>query len=184
MGLIQEVQTLKRQTANNSEELQKKVNALTKKLERAEQLKEYQKDQYKAIENELKDIFKQEFNILIDENDKSLKYKDNINKKYFELKTIKKMDEIIKGLATTDLEGHFLEDNYIKILDKIYKRYDEDIKAKEQLNFKPLSLSEMMAQCEEGNKQIIKDLEAEGIKLSKPKKRHDTFYWFMNKLLK
>ena len=121
MGLIQEVQALNKQNTQEQEKLQKKVDALTKKLERAEQLKEYQKDEFKAVENDLKNCFSSCF-------DKEGLKAGSIN---LHLKATR--DEILKNIPETTLEYDFIDKNYEKILAQVQKIYENDAKAKEKI---------------------------------------------------
>lgn len=131
MGLVQEVQTLKKENSYNSEKIEKQIKSLQKQLEKAKQEKEYKKDQFTAIENEAKELFKKEFNKLINED--LAEYEKNITLKYNKLKTLNEKDKYIQMLAMTDLEGHYIEDNYYKILEKVYSSYLNDLKAKKNI---------------------------------------------------
>lgn len=131
MGLVQEVQTLKKENSYNSEKIEKQIKSLQKQLEKAKQEKEYKKDQFTAIENEAKELFKKEFNKLINED--LTEYEKNITLKYNKLKTLNEKDKYIQMLAMTDLEGHYIEDNYYKILEKVYTSYLNDLKAKKNI---------------------------------------------------
>ena len=131
MGLVQEVQTLKKENSYNSEKIEKQIKSLQKQLEKAKQEKEYKKDQFTAIENEAKELFKKEFNKLINED--LTEYEKNITLKYNKLKTLNEKDKYIQILAMTDLEGHYIEDNYYKILEKVYVSYLNDLKSKKNI---------------------------------------------------
>lgn len=131
MELIQEVQTLKKENSYNSAKIEKQIKSLQKQLEKAKQEKEYKKDQFTAIENEAKELFKKEFNKLINED--LTEYEKNITLKYNKLKTLNEKDKYIQMLAMTDLEGHYIEDNYYKILEKVYASYLNDLKAKKNI---------------------------------------------------
>lgn len=131
MGLIQEVQTLKKESKYNTKEIEKQIKSFEKQLERARQEKEYKKDEFKAIENDLKELFKSEFNSTINEDLDT--YEKQLKLRYNKLKTIEKRDEIIKKTSITDLEGHYVDNNYFKILNDIYKIYQEDLKSKKEI---------------------------------------------------
>lgn len=139
MGLVQEVQTLKKENSYNSEKIEKQIKSLQKQLEKAKQEKEYKKDQFTAIENEAKELFKKEFNKLINED--LAEYEKNITLKYNKLKTLNEKDKYIQMLAMTDLEGHYIEDNYYKILEKVYASYLNDLKAKKNIKASNQSLT-------------------------------------------
>lgn len=139
MGLVQEVQTLKKENSYNSEKIEKQIKSLQKQLEKAKQEKEYKKDQFTAIENEAKELFKKEFNKLINED--LTEYEKKLTLKYNKLNTLDEKDKYIQMLAMTDLEGHYIEDNYYKILEKVYASYLNDLKAKKNIKANNQSLT-------------------------------------------
>lgn len=101
--------------------------------------KEIYKDQFITIANKTKEIFKQEFDKLINEDLKE--YEKNIILKYNELKTLDEKSKYIEILVTSDLEGHYIEDNYYKILEKVYTSYLNDLKAKKNIKANNQSLT-------------------------------------------
>jgi len=183
LGLIQEVQTLKRQNAYNAEDLQKEILKLRTQLQKAQQEKEYQKDLYIGLENGLQGIFDDELSKTVNNNDLST-YEKNLTLKYNELKTIERKAEIIKQLQLNDIESQYISNNYLKILSKIYKEYQEDLKSKKEIlesdeEYKHKRFLENVARLQEEHKMLV-----DGLGGIKHKKDKTGFYWFMNKLLK
>lgn len=128
MGLITEVEELKneyKQAQKDKAKAIKEAEKLAKKLEKEkeekQQFKNYEKDLYKAIENDLKDTFQRCFE------------RDGLNKGYINLCLKETRDEILNNVPESDIEYHYINDNYEKILEKVKKIYENDQKAKQTL---------------------------------------------------
>ena len=122
MGVL----TMEMEKVNKTlEKNQKKVDELEKKLNRErkekEKLKEYNKDIMKAVELDCYNYLKNEF-------DEQGYEKACIN---LQLTTIR--NEIIKKVGTTTVEKQYLEQNYEKIFAKVKKIFENDKKAKNQI---------------------------------------------------
>lgn len=153
MSLLQEVQTLNdeykkinieyRQAQKDAEKATKKAEKLALKLEeekkKQENLKEYEKDLTKATENDLQNTFKTYFN------------NTDLQNAYIKLRLNETREKIIKDIATNDREGDYLQNNYERILQKVYKIFKNDIDAKQELQ----NIEEQKKQDKNEKKQAV-----------------------------
>lgn len=166
MGIISEVQKIKKeykQAKMETEKATKKVKELTKKLEVAKEEKqnkrEYERDLKKAVKDDLITTFQRCFD------------RDGLRKGYLNLSLKATRDEILENVPENDLEGHYVDDNYERILNKVKKIYENDQKAKEEL------------QKIELQKQLTTALDQQRIQQEKKKKEEkklDIFYLLTN----
>lgn len=125
MGLISEVGGLKkeyRQARKEAQEATKKAEELRKKLdkkkEKEENQKIYERDLEKAVAHDLRHTFEKCFE------------RDGLEKGFINLSLKATRDEILNNIPESDIEWHYINENYEKILNKIKKIYENDQKAK------------------------------------------------------
>jgi len=113
------------QAQKDAEKATKKAEELAKKLEKAqskkENKKEYVKDLAKALEKELQIIFKKSFT------------NEQLQKSYINLRLYAEREKIINNIAINEREFDYLQNNYERILQKVYKIFKNDIDAKQEL---------------------------------------------------
>ena len=128
MSLTSQVQELKseykkaqqeaREATKQAEKLQQKLDKLQ---EQKEQQREYERGLKKAAENDLKNTFYKCFD------------RDGLEKGYINLSLKATRDEILKNVPESTQEAEYIDDNYEKILNKVKKIYENDLKAKNRL---------------------------------------------------
>ena len=153
MSLLQEVQTLNdeykkinieyRQAQKDAEKATKKAEELAKKLEKAqmekENKKEYERDIAKALEKELQAIFKNSFT------------SEQLQNSYINLRLYTEREKIINNIAMNEREFDFLQNNYERILQKVYKIFKNDFDAKKELQ--EIELKKSLQALEEKKKE-------------------------------
>lgn len=106
-------------------ENEKEVKRLTKQLEKAKEekktQKEYEKDLAKAVEHDCIECMKRNFE------------KEGFTNACINLQLVKTRQDIIKNVAESEVERQYLDDNYERIFNKVRKIYQNDEKAKQQI---------------------------------------------------
>lgn len=110
---------------SEQEKLQKQVDKLQKQLEQEKEKKknerQYEKDIYKAVEQDLMSTFCRTFE------------KEGMAKGFLNLSLKITRDEILAHVAESDIEWHWINNNYERILNRTKKIYENDRKAQEEL---------------------------------------------------
>lgn len=101
---------------------EKEFLKLQQENHRLKKEKEYEKDIFLAVENDVREYF---FHYFED--------KQDIEKAFCELSLLKIRDLILREKTHTALEGHYLDKNYEKILNSVYNIVKNDRKAQENL---------------------------------------------------
>lgn len=92
-------------------ERQKEIEKLQRKKEQEAERKQYEKDMLIACKKDLQNRFEEDFKL------------QGVKAKYY-FYNIDNRENIIKSIAETEVQGNYLESNYIKFLNEIIKKYE------------------------------------------------------------
>lgn len=141
------------QNEKEVERLQKRIDELKAKNK---QIAEYKKDKMKAVENDLINTFKRDFE------------KEGYRKAIINLNLKVTRDEILQNVPENSLEIEWIDNNYERILKKVAKIYENDEKAKQQIMQTQLA-------------QVLKEqAEKKAIEEAKSKKEEEKANLFFN----
>lgn len=178
MELVAEVSNMKKKQKNSEKEqerLKKEVERLQKKLEEKESQKQYEKDLKIAVLQDLQMCMYNDFE------------KEGLTKAYINLRLKTTRQNIIKNVGENSEERKILDENYEKILEKVKKIFENDIKAKNE--YTQITLIEKQKK-EEYQQQESKKTQIEELKKEKQKqhkieliKKIFCFCWQILKIL-
>lgn len=173
MGVYTDIMQDKiRREEKSKKELIKEIETLSKKLEEKENTKQYEKDYKTALLLELENLIFSKFDKLFAEEKQSINYIKII---FFDFEI---RNDIINMIAKgNSIDSIFLDNNYDKIVEKVYNKYKKHLTANPHL-LKPQfeELDKLAAEMiEKSNKNYMKQ---------KRKNQKGFFEVFLNLILR
>ena len=119
-ALTMEVKKLNKTIEDNQKQIEKLTRQLEIEKEKKKTQKEYERDLKKAVEHDCIECMKRDFE------------KEGFTNACINLQLITTRQAIIENVAESDIEAHYLDDNYERIFNKVKKIYANNEKAKMQ----------------------------------------------------
>lgn len=119
-ALTMEVKKLNKTIEDNQKQIEKLTRQLEIEKEKKKTQKEYERDLKKAVEHDCIECMSEDFE------------KEGFTNACINLQLITTRQAIIKNVAESDIEVHYLDDNYERIFNKVKKIYANNEKAKMQ----------------------------------------------------
>ena len=149
MGLVAEVQELRneyKKAQQEAEKSKKELEKLQQKKEYEKNIKEEEKIRIKAVEYDLIETFSKCFE------------RDGYEKGFINLRLKATRDEILNNVPENDVEWHYINNNYERILNKVKRIYENDQKAKNTLKQIELQQKLIEEQKKQQKYNIIKTI--------------------------
>lgn len=138
-----------RRHAHSMEQIEKGISNIQKNVKDTASKKDYEKQYKKTLEYELSSVFDDEFST-------GRKYSFNIETTYNNFLRIDLRNKTINKVASNTIDAMSLDDMYVKILNKVYRKYQDDEKARQ---FERAKQEEMLLQQrkDEYNERIMQN---------------------------